>query len=229
MSPERQSETCSMVLVVLGCVQAHFWVPFTCPWIGRPGSLGKKASANVRECLGLSRRLLKCARRCHRSFWYQGGFLKSHIGYLLTLRPCSHVRAFTPNCRVMISNPSFGRESFVGAGGPKWGAESLDSRTNPFEERGNDEDREHDNEADAHELGSRIREEGADAQDLGDLHVPSWPITRAKSRQIQQAMESLLMGFLGQEESNSIRPPRGFIQLTCLEIVDSPPKIGLDA
>ncbi|PKI70260.1 hypothetical protein CRG98_009337 [Punica granatum] len=46
----------------------------------------------------------------------------------------------------------------------------LNSRTNPFEEQGNDEDRGHDNEADAHELGSRIREEGANAQDLGGLH-----------------------------------------------------------
>ncbi|PKI59193.1 hypothetical protein CRG98_020408, partial [Punica granatum] len=80
----------------------------------------------------------------------------------------------------------------------------FDSRTNPFEERGNDEDRGRDNEADAHELGSRTREEGADAQDLGGLHIPSGLITRAKARQIQQAMESLLMGFLGQEESNSI-------------------------
>ncbi|PKI70256.1 hypothetical protein CRG98_009333, partial [Punica granatum] len=42
----------------------------------------------------------------------------------------------------------------------------LDSKMNPFEERGNDEDRGHDNEADAHELGSQIRDEGADAQDL---------------------------------------------------------------
>ncbi|PKI32874.1 hypothetical protein CRG98_046735 [Punica granatum] len=65
---------------------AYFQVPFTCPWIGRPGSPVRKASANVRECPGLSRRLLKCARRCHWSFWYQEGFLKSHIGYLLTLR-----------------------------------------------------------------------------------------------------------------------------------------------
>ncbi|PKI70232.1 hypothetical protein CRG98_009364 [Punica granatum] len=42
------------------------------------------------------------------------------------------------------------------------GAFGLDLRTNPFEERGNDEDHGYDNEADAHELGSRIREEGAD-------------------------------------------------------------------
>ncbi|PKI32833.1 hypothetical protein CRG98_046776 [Punica granatum] len=83
---ERQSETYSLVLVVLGYVQACFRVPFTCPWIGRPRSPVRKASAIVRECPGLSRRLLKCARRCHWSFWYQEGFLKSHIGYLLTLR-----------------------------------------------------------------------------------------------------------------------------------------------
>ncbi|PKI48915.1 hypothetical protein CRG98_030691 [Punica granatum] len=35
---ERQSETCSMVLVVLGCVQVRFWVSFTYSWIGRPGN-----------------------------------------------------------------------------------------------------------------------------------------------------------------------------------------------
>ncbi|PKI75964.1 hypothetical protein CRG98_003622 [Punica granatum] len=47
---------------------ACFWVLFTCPWIERPGSPIMKASANVRECPSLSRRLLKCARRCHWSF-----------------------------------------------------------------------------------------------------------------------------------------------------------------
>ncbi|OWM76640.1 hypothetical protein CDL15_Pgr009205 [Punica granatum] len=82
-----------------------------------------------------------------------------------------------------------------------------------------DEDRGHDNETDAHELGSRTREEGADAQDLGGLQVSSGPITRAKARQIQQDMESLLMSFLGQEESNSIGSPKSFIQLTCYEML----------
>ncbi|PKI57208.1 hypothetical protein CRG98_022393 [Punica granatum] len=82
-----------------------------------------------------------------------------------------------------------------------------------------DEDRGHDNEADAHELGSRTSEEGAEAQDLGGLHVPSGPITRAKVKQIQQAMGSLLMGFLGQEESNSIGSPKAFIELTCHEML----------
>ncbi|PKI68446.1 hypothetical protein CRG98_011135, partial [Punica granatum] len=95
----------------------------------------------------------------------------------------------------------------------------FDSRTNPFEERENDEDHGHDNEADAHELGSRTREEGAEAQDLGGLYVPSGPITQAKAKQIQQATESLLMGFLGQEESNSIGSPKAFIHLTCHEML----------
>ncbi|OWM80201.1 hypothetical protein CDL15_Pgr019365 [Punica granatum] len=81
-----------------------------------------------------------------------------------------------------------------------------------------DEDRGHDNEADAHELGSQTCEEGAEAQDLGGLHVPSGPITQAKAKQIQQVMESLLMGFLGQDESNSIGSPKAFIQLTCHEM-----------
>ncbi|OWM65578.1 hypothetical protein CDL15_Pgr023848 [Punica granatum] len=48
-----------------GYPSACFRVPFTCPWIGRPRSPVMKASANVRECPGLSRRLLKCAQRCH--------------------------------------------------------------------------------------------------------------------------------------------------------------------
>ncbi|OWM63567.1 hypothetical protein CDL15_Pgr021178 [Punica granatum] len=89
MNPETQSESCSMVLVVLGCVQACFRVPFTCPQIGRPGSPFKKASANAQKCLGLSRRLLKCARRCHWSFW-----------------PCPHVRTFAPGCQVMSNSLS---------------------------------------------------------------------------------------------------------------------------
>ncbi|PKI63565.1 hypothetical protein CRG98_016045 [Punica granatum] len=88
----RRSKTC----------RAYFRVPFTCLWIGRPESPVRKASANVRECPGLSRRLLKCARSL-----------------------CSHVRAFASDCRVMNSNSSFGREPFVGADGPKWGADSL--------------------------------------------------------------------------------------------------------
>ncbi|OWM77841.1 hypothetical protein CDL15_Pgr017439 [Punica granatum] len=82
MSPERQFETCSLVLVVFGCVQACFRVPFVRSWIGRSGNLVGKASVNVRECPGISRMLLKCARMCHWSFWYQEGFLESHIGYL---------------------------------------------------------------------------------------------------------------------------------------------------
>lgn len=120
-----------------------------------------------------------------------------------------------------------------------------DSRTNPFEERGNDttrgqtdehrseglrdEDRGHDDGAEAHELGSGIREEGADAQDLGGLHVSSGPITRAKARQIQQAVESSFAGFLGQEETNSNWSLKGLTQLTCLEMVNSPSKIRVDA
>ncbi|PKI75911.1 hypothetical protein CRG98_003694 [Punica granatum] len=38
---------------------ACFRVPFTCPWISRPESPVRKASANVRECPDLSMRLLK--------------------------------------------------------------------------------------------------------------------------------------------------------------------------
>ncbi|PKI71112.1 hypothetical protein CRG98_008480 [Punica granatum] len=87
---------------------ACFRVSFAHSWIGRPGSPVKKASANVRECPGLSRRLLKRARRHHWSFWFQEGFLKSHIGNLLMLRLCPYVRAFAPGCQVMSSSPSLG-------------------------------------------------------------------------------------------------------------------------
>ncbi|OWM72547.1 hypothetical protein CDL15_Pgr005016 [Punica granatum] len=80
-----------MVLVVLGYVQACFWVPFTCPRIRRPGSPFRKAFANVQECLGLSMRLLKCTRRCHWSFCL-----------------CPHVRTFAPGCQVMSSSLSLG-------------------------------------------------------------------------------------------------------------------------
>ncbi|PKI61739.1 hypothetical protein CRG98_017851 [Punica granatum] len=108
MSSEKQSETYSLVRVTLGCVQTYFQVLFIGSWIGRPGSLVKKASANVRECLGLSRRLLKCARGCHWSFC-----------------SCLRVRMFAFVGPIVNSDPSFGRVFSVGAGGPKWGADSL--------------------------------------------------------------------------------------------------------
>ncbi|PKI38867.1 hypothetical protein CRG98_040738 [Punica granatum] len=101
MNSERQSETCSMVLVVFGCVHACFRVPFTCPWIGRPESPVRKVSANVR---GVPR-------------------LKQEAFEMRSESVPLHVRAFASDCRVMNSNPSFDRESFVGAGGPKWGAD----------------------------------------------------------------------------------------------------------
>ncbi|PKI59458.1 hypothetical protein CRG98_020148 [Punica granatum] len=82
---------------------------------------------------------------------------------------CPRARRVTPVALTVNSDPSFGRVFSVGAG--------LDSRTNPFEERQNDEDRGHDDEVDAHELGSQIHEEGVDAQDLGGLHVSSGSIT----------------------------------------------------
>ncbi|PKI66164.1 hypothetical protein CRG98_013417 [Punica granatum] len=50
------------------------------------GSPVRKAPTNVRECSGLSRRLLKCARGCHWLFWYHKGFLEPYIGHLLMLR-----------------------------------------------------------------------------------------------------------------------------------------------
>ncbi|OWM72935.1 hypothetical protein CDL15_Pgr016495 [Punica granatum] len=85
LDSERQSETCSMALVVLGHVLACFRVSFGYSWIGRPESPVRKASVNVRERPGLSRVLLKCARMCHWSFWHQEGFLESHTRYLLML------------------------------------------------------------------------------------------------------------------------------------------------
>ncbi|PKI58746.1 hypothetical protein CRG98_020853 [Punica granatum] len=50
---------------------------------------------------------------------------ESYSMVLVVLGPCSHVRAFASDCQVMNSNPSFSRESFVGAGGPKWGADGA--------------------------------------------------------------------------------------------------------
>ncbi|PKI58781.1 hypothetical protein CRG98_020840 [Punica granatum] len=107
MSSEKQSETCSLVLVTLGCVPACFQVPFICLWIGRPGSPVKKASANVRECPNLSRRLLKCARGRHWSFC-----------------PCLRVRMFASVGPSVNSDPSFSQVLSVGAGGSKWGVDS---------------------------------------------------------------------------------------------------------
>ncbi|PKI67150.1 hypothetical protein CRG98_012478 [Punica granatum] len=88
--------------------------------------------------------------------------------------------------------------------GPKWASSKQEEndttlgQTDELRSEGlRDEDHGHDDEAEAHELGSWIREEGADVQDLGGLHVPSGPITRAKARQIQQAVESSFAGFFG--------------------------------
>ncbi|PKI75834.1 hypothetical protein CRG98_003749 [Punica granatum] len=86
---ERAPKTCREAFVSIETSlgrPARFRVPFTCPWIGPPEAPLGKASVRVWGCPSLSRRLLKCARRCHWSFWYQERFLKSHIEYLLTLR-----------------------------------------------------------------------------------------------------------------------------------------------
>ncbi|PKI34394.1 hypothetical protein CRG98_045215 [Punica granatum] len=119
MSSERLSGTCFLVLVTLRCVQTCFRVSFIGSWIGNLGSPVRKTSANVRECPGLSKRLLKCARGCHWSLSYQKGFLMSHIGHLLTLCSCLRVRMS------VYVDPSFSRVFSVGASGPKWGADNL--------------------------------------------------------------------------------------------------------
>ncbi|PKI58137.1 hypothetical protein CRG98_021467 [Punica granatum] len=105
---------------------ACFRVPFTCLWIGRLGSPVRKASANVRECPDLSKKLLKCARSpCPhvRSFASNCRVTNSNPSFgqeslcreprflLLFRSPCPHVRSFASNCRVTNSNPSFGQES----------------------------------------------------------------------------------------------------------------------
>ncbi|OWM72706.1 hypothetical protein CDL15_Pgr009163 [Punica granatum] len=145
MSSEKHSETCSLVLVTLGCVQACFRVSFICLCIGRPGSPVRKASANVRECPGLSRRLMKCARRCHWSFWYQeccsAGFCYFGARCLSTLliaplvpfwwspplvcSPCPRASVFASVGPIVNSDSGFGWVISVGAGGPKWGADSF--------------------------------------------------------------------------------------------------------
>ncbi|OWM83051.1 hypothetical protein CDL15_Pgr005080 [Punica granatum] len=48
MSSETQYESCSLVPVTLGHVQAYFRVPFICSWNGRPEDPVKKAFVNVR-------------------------------------------------------------------------------------------------------------------------------------------------------------------------------------
>ncbi|PKI39682.1 hypothetical protein CRG98_039927, partial [Punica granatum] len=61
------------------------------------------------------------------------------------------------------------------------GSDTTRGQTDELRSEGlRDEDRGHDDGAEAHELGSGICEEGVDAQGLGGLHVPSRPITRAK-------------------------------------------------
>ncbi|PKI72243.1 hypothetical protein CRG98_007317 [Punica granatum] len=88
-------------LCVVLFVSACFRVSFIYLWIGYPGSPVRKASANVRECLGLSRRLLKCARS-----------------------PCPRASVFASVGPIVNSDPGFGWVTFVEAGGPKWGANS---------------------------------------------------------------------------------------------------------
>ncbi|PKI40452.1 hypothetical protein CRG98_039156 [Punica granatum] len=127
MSSAKQSETCSLVLVTFRCVQTYFRVPFIGSCIGRPRSHVKKASANVRECPSLSRRLLKCTQGCHWSFWYKERFLETHIGYLLTLRSCLRVCMFAFVGSTMNSDPSFGWIFSVGTGGPNWGADTREA------------------------------------------------------------------------------------------------------
>ncbi|OWM76439.1 hypothetical protein CDL15_Pgr024647 [Punica granatum] len=63
-SPEGRSETCSMVLVVLGCAQACFRVPF--PWIGPPGSPVKKG---VYESSGVPRLRQEASKMCSEAPW----------------------------------------------------------------------------------------------------------------------------------------------------------------
>ncbi|PKI68888.1 hypothetical protein CRG98_010743 [Punica granatum] len=65
----------------------------------------RKAFANVRGCLDLSKRPLKCARS-----------------------PCPHARLFASVGPTVNSDPSFGQVFSVGAGGPKWGANTTGGR-----------------------------------------------------------------------------------------------------
>ncbi|PKI45186.1 hypothetical protein CRG98_034423 [Punica granatum] len=105
--------TCS---TSVACLQALFIG--SC--MGPPRALLGKATVDVQGRTGLSNRLLKCI-----SFILPIAPLHLSRTLLLSRSPCSHVRTFVPNCRVMNSNSSYCRESFVGAGGPKWGADSL--------------------------------------------------------------------------------------------------------
>ncbi|OWM90187.1 hypothetical protein CDL15_Pgr006508 [Punica granatum] len=72
----------------------------------------------------------------------------------------------------------------------------IDSRTNPFEERGNDmiqlEDPSHGLEEESQD--DRVRHEG----ELWDKHVPARTSTRARAKRIQRAMQGLLLHVHGE-------------------------------
>ncbi|PKI34579.1 hypothetical protein CRG98_045030 [Punica granatum] len=124
MSSEIQSETYSMVLVTLGCVQAYFRVLFICLWRGRLGSPNKKVSMNIRGVHWLRQKISE---------------MRSETTLvILSMPPCLHVclrwpnrdtRAFVGHSPIMLMRPwSESLLAFsVGFGGPKWGADTRDS------------------------------------------------------------------------------------------------------
>ncbi|PKI49541.1 hypothetical protein CRG98_030078 [Punica granatum] len=59
----KQSDSCSLVLVTLGCEQDCFRMPLILPWSGRPEIPVRKAFVTVRDCPDLTRCFLKCAGR----------------------------------------------------------------------------------------------------------------------------------------------------------------------
>jgi hypothetical protein len=63
-----------------------------------------------------------------------------------------------------------------------------DSRTNPFEERGND--------------GNQQVNDGT-RREHDDLHMPSGPITRARAKKIKEAMLGLVRDVFEQEEQEA--------------------------
>ncbi|PKI66974.1 hypothetical protein CRG98_012639 [Punica granatum] len=128
MSSEKQYETCSLVLVTLGCVQACFRVSFIYLWIGRPGiPLGRR----LRLFEGVPRLKLEASEMrseaplvilVPRGIFRVPYWIPSDAPVIRCSCPRALVFAFAGP--TVNSVPSFRWVISVGASGLKWGADS---------------------------------------------------------------------------------------------------------